>query len=81
MPAIMRKKVRSYLKGLAENRARTASDIIRFERLAEEIAKRLAEAKADLASCDRLIKKYDSRHRKKIPPSERLAAVFRRPGG
>jgi hypothetical protein len=61
MPAIMRKKVRSYLKGLAENRARAAGDLIRFEGLAKEIAMRLAETRADLDSCDRLIKKYDIR--------------------
>jgi hypothetical protein len=61
MPAIMRKKVRSYLKGLAENRARAAGDILRFEEMATEIAERLAEARSDLESCDRLIKKYDPR--------------------
>jgi hypothetical protein len=61
MPAIMRKKVRSYLKGLAENRARAAGDVIRFEGMVAEVTQRLAEARLDLESCDRLIKKYDPR--------------------
>jgi hypothetical protein len=61
MPAIMRKKVRSYLKGLAENRARAAADVIRFEVMVAQVTRRLAEAKLDLESCDRLIKKYDPR--------------------
>ncbi len=62
----MRKKVRSYLKGLAENRARAAGDIIRFEGMAKEIAERLAEVRSDLESCDRLIKKYDPRLRPEL---------------
>jgi hypothetical protein len=62
----MRKNVRSYLKGLAENRARAAGDIMRFEAMEKEIATRLAEARADLESCDRLIKKYDPRLRPEL---------------
>jgi hypothetical protein len=63
MPADMRKKVRSYLKGLAENRARAAGDIARLEAMAAQVATALAEARLDLESCDRLIKKYDPRLR------------------
>ena len=57
----MRKKIRSYLKGLAENRARAAGDIIRFERIAAEVNEKLTNARLDVESCDRLIKKYDAR--------------------
>jgi hypothetical protein len=59
MPADMRKKVRSYLKGLAVNRARAAGDIVRLEAMAAQVAKALVEARLDLESCDRLIRKYD----------------------
>ena len=55
----MRQKVLSYLKGLAENRARAAGDIARFERISEEVAAKIAEARLVLDSCDRLIKRYD----------------------
>ncbi len=77
MPAIMHKKVRSYLKGLAENRARAAGDIIRFEGMAKEIAERLAEARSDLESCDRLIKKYDPRLQPELIGPIRVWAVER----
>ena len=56
MPTDMRKKVRSYLKGLAENRARAAGDVVRLEAMAAQVAKELAEARMDVESCDRLIK-------------------------
>ncbi len=59
----MRKKVRSYLKGLAENRARAAGDILRLEAMAAQVSTALADARLDLESCDRLIKKYDPRLR------------------
>jgi hypothetical protein len=55
----MRHKVHSYLKGLAETRARAAGDIARFERITEEVAAKLAEARSVLDSCDRLIKRYN----------------------
>lgn len=62
----MRKKVRSYLKGLAENRARAAGDVVRLEAMAAQVAKELAEARMDVESCNRLIKKYDSRLRPEL---------------
>lgn len=55
------RKTPSYLKGLAETRARAAGDIIRFEKLFRDIRAELAEAKATLTACDRLIKKFDIR--------------------
>lgn len=70
MPADMRKKVRSYLKGLAENRARAAGDIERLEAMAAQVTSALVEARLDLESCDRLIRKYDPRLR-----PERIAPV------
>jgi hypothetical protein len=66
MPPDMRKKVRSYLKGLAENRARAAGDVVRLEAMATQVAKELAEARMDVESCDRLIKKYDPRLRPEL---------------
>ena len=54
-------KVPSYLKGLAETRARVEAERSRLERLHAEIGQRLAEATAECDACDRLIKKYDGR--------------------
>ncbi len=54
-------KVPSYLKGLAETRARVDAECARLERLHAEIGQRLAEATAERDACDRLIKKYDGR--------------------
>ncbi len=62
----MRHRVRSYLKGLAENRARAAGDVVRLEAMTLQVAKELAEARMDVESCDRLIKKYDSRLRPEL---------------
>lgn len=55
------RKTPSYLKGLAETRARASADVVRLQRIHEEITQRLAEAEAELDACDRLIRKYDSR--------------------
>jgi hypothetical protein len=57
----VRKKIRSYLKGLAENRARAGGAVARLETMAALLSQELAEARKDLESCDRLIKKYDQR--------------------
>lgn len=54
-------KVPSYLKGLAETRARVHAERSRLERLHVKIGQRLAEATAECDACDRLIKKYDGR--------------------
>lgn len=55
------KKVPSYLKGLAETRARAAGELERLHSIANDVAARLAEAKANVASCDRLIRLFDER--------------------
>jgi hypothetical protein len=55
------KKVPSYLKGLAETRARVAADVVRYQRIKDEVGGSLKDARAELAACDRLIKKFDSR--------------------
>lgn len=60
MEAEMR-KVPSYLKGLAETRARAHGDVLRLERLRAEIDERLADAQRELAACDTLIKSFDKR--------------------
>jgi hypothetical protein len=76
------KNVPSYLKGLAETRARVSADLARYLKLQQEIedeyvkamavcesygrarAKvdtRISESNAELAACDRLIRKFDGR--------------------
>lgn len=55
------RKTPSYLKGLAETRARVAGDLARYQELYNEIGQKLAEAKAELEACDRLIRKFDER--------------------
>lgn len=54
------RKTPSYLKGLAENRARSAGDAQRYAALLEYIAARLADARAEVDAADRLIRKYSS---------------------
>jgi hypothetical protein len=55
------RKTPSYLKGLAETRARAAGDVQRFKRIYEEIGQKLAKAECDLAACDLLIQRFDER--------------------
>lgn len=49
----------SYLKGLAETRARAAGDVERLKELLTQITGLLENAKAEVASCDLLIRKFD----------------------
>lgn len=55
------RKTPSYLKGLAETRARADADVQRLQKIHDEVAEKLAEAQAERDSCDRLIRKYDER--------------------
>lgn len=55
------RKTPSYLKGLAETRARAAADVLRYKQLINEIMGSLAKAQAELEACDTLIKKFDER--------------------
>ncbi len=55
------KKTPSYLKGLAETRARLAGDIERHERLLSEIPEKVAQARRELEACDLLIRRFDGR--------------------
>ncbi len=55
------RKTPSYLKGLAETRARAAADILRYQQVIDEITVSLTKAQAELEACDRLIKKFDER--------------------
>ena len=55
------KKTPSYLKGLAETRARLAGDVDRGERLLREIQEKLAQARRELDACDLLIRRFDGR--------------------
>lgn len=55
------RKTPSYLKGLAETRARVAAEVQRYQRLQGEINLALDNARAELGACDRLIRKFDER--------------------
>lgn len=55
------RKTPSYLKGLAENRARAAAEVTRYARVLDEIQRRLSVAQADLVACDQLIRRFDAR--------------------
>ena len=55
------RKTPSYLKGLAETRARAAADVLRYRQVIDEIVVSLAKAQAELDACDTLIKKFDER--------------------
>lgn len=61
MPLQMPRKVSSYVKGLVETRARAAGDLERFRRIHAEVSERIATAEAEIAACDRLIRKFDGR--------------------
>jgi hypothetical protein len=85
--AIDMRKTPSYLKGLAETRARAAgslqrhrkllddvkrklmvaqADVERYTLMQADLSQKLKDGKADLESCDRLIRNFDSR----LDPSE-----------
>lgn len=55
------RKTPSYLKGLAETRARVSAEVARLERLQADIAAELDKARLELTSCDTLIKRFDER--------------------
>jgi len=63
------KKTPSYLKGLAEDRARAAGDVERYVKIAKDVADALETARATLAACDLLIRRIDGRlNPDEIPP-------------
>lgn len=55
------RKTPSYLKGLAETRARAAGDVQRLQQIYQEIGRHLARAEKDMAACDCLIQNFDER--------------------
>ena len=55
------RKTPSYLKGLAETRARLASDVQRYEKLLREMGDALHLARRQLEGCDLLLKRFDDR--------------------
>ena len=55
------RKTPSYLRGLAESRARISADVLRLERLQADITEQLEKAKNELEACDTLIREFDSR--------------------
>lgn len=54
------RKTPSYLKGLAETRARAAGDLERALKLLAGVQQTVITAQHDLAACDRLIRKFDA---------------------
>jgi len=55
------RKTPSYLKGLAETRARAAGDVLRLQQILDQVKESLAKAQAEVEACDVLIKKFDDR--------------------
>ena len=55
------RKTPSYLKGLAETRARAAGDVNRLKNIYDEIGQKLTSAKRALEACDLLIQRFDER--------------------
>jgi hypothetical protein len=55
------KKTPSYLKGLAENRARAAGEVRRYEKIASDVNDLLQTARQALGACDLLIRRFDAR--------------------
>lgn len=55
------RKTPSYLKGLAETRARAAADVIRYQQVLDEVMTSLTKAQAERDACDTLIRKFDER--------------------
>jgi hypothetical protein len=55
------RKIPSYLKGLAETRARADGDLIRQAKRQAELDTLAADALATRDACDKLIKKFDVR--------------------
>jgi len=55
------RKTPSYLKGLAETRARVANDVLCFQQLIAELQEKLTCAQTELDACDTLIRKFDDR--------------------
>lgn len=50
---------KTYLKGLAETRARADADVARYTKIHAEVTALLADAEATRASCDKLIRKFN----------------------
>lgn len=55
------RKTPTYLKCLSETRARVDADVRRLQKIHDEIAEKLTEAKTERDSCDCLIRKCDER--------------------
>lgn len=55
------RKTPSYLKGLAETRARAAGEVMRYEQIAADVNDLLCKARDALAACDILIVRFDAR--------------------
>jgi len=55
------KKTPSYLLGLAETRARAAGDLLRYEKIAQDVAVLIENARQAVTAADLLIRRLDSR--------------------
>lgn len=58
---IQTRRTPTYLKCLAETRARADADAQRLQKIHAEVTEKLAEAEAERDSCDCLIRKFDHR--------------------
>lgn len=75
------RKTPSYLKGLAETRARAAGDVLRLERLQGDVAQAHEKARFELAAADALICRFDPRlDPTQIPPLRAWAGRYGKRG-
>lgn len=72
-------KTPSYLKGLAETRARAAGEVERYEAVLNDVGARLVEARKMLEAADRMIRQFDSRLDPTLIPTIRTGRGY--PGG
>jgi hypothetical protein len=54
------KKTPSYLKGLVEDRARAAGEVIYYEKTAQDVAESLDKARHALNALDTVIRRFDA---------------------
>lgn len=74
------RKTPSHLKGFVETPTRSAGALLRAQRLASEIAVRLAEAQAEVDACDRLIRHFDALGPRVLRADSGLSREFFGPG-
>jgi hypothetical protein len=53
------KKTPAYLKGLAEDRARAAGEVARYQKIAQDVAQTLEKAQRELDALDTVLRRFD----------------------